>query len=43
MLETWEEMPPSIVTSAQTGRGAESVLEQMVKYNSAFSKEKKAT
>ena len=43
MLETWEEMPPFIVTSAQTGRGAEAVLEQMVEYNSSFSKVKKAT
>ncbi|MFT4525678.1 MAG: hypothetical protein ACI85F_001833, partial [Bacteroidia bacterium] len=38
LLETWEELPPFIVTSAQTGRGTEAVLDQMRKYNGAFSK-----
>ncbi len=38
MLETWEEMPPFIVTSAQTGKGTEAVIEQMVKYNATFVK-----
>lgn len=38
MLETWEEMPPFIVTSAQTGKGTEAVLDQMVEYNATFTK-----
>lgn len=38
LLETWEEMPPFIVTSAQTGKGTEAVLAQMVEYNATFTK-----
>jgi GTP-binding protein len=38
MLEKWEEMPPWIITSANTGKGSEKVLEQMVEYNSTFKK-----
>ena len=38
MLETWEEMPPFIVTSAQTGKGTEAVIDQMAEYNATFAK-----
>jgi len=38
LLETWEEIPPSFVTSAEKGEGREPLLEAIQTYNDAFVK-----
>lgn len=36
LLETWEELPPTFVTSSVSKAGREAILEQMVEWNQAF-------
>ena len=36
LLESWEELPPIIVTSSESGEGAEELLQAVEKYNTYF-------